>query len=100
LKTVFTAEPAMTHPQAPRREARTANDRAVQKVVAFLRHIEAFPTLPFAARRRHLSQARFLEWLTAMEQMAGARLVVVGESLSLTPLAVQMLDTHAPRTAP
>jgi DNA-binding transcriptional LysR family regulator len=73
----------------------TTDAQAVEKVVAFLRHVEAFPWLSFAARRRHLSRARFLERLAAMEALVGAELVVVGDDLSLTPFAIQILGANS-----
>ena len=63
----------------------------METVVAFLRRVESFGTVSFAARRLHLSRAAFLDRLSSIELKAGGKLVSPGEALVLTKRARRLL---------
>ena len=60
-------------------------------VVAFLRRVESFGTVSFAARRLHLSRAAFFDCLFSIEVKAGGKLVSAGDDLVLTKRARRLL---------
>ena len=64
---------------------------SVEDVVRFLRRVESFGTVSFAARRLHLSRAAFLDRLSLIEVKAGGKLVSPGEALVLTTRARRLL---------
>jgi len=65
--------------------------RDTRRLIAMLRHVKAFPTLAFAARRRHCSKNAFLTLMSDVESVAGVKLFEVGDVLSLTTAAENLL---------
>lgn len=70
-------------------------EASMEDVVAFLRRVEAFGTVSFAARRLHLSRAAFLDRLSSIEVKAGGKLVSAGDTLVLTNRARRLLAARS-----
>ena len=68
-----------------------AHKAGMEDVVAFLRRVESFGTVSFAARRLHLSRAAFFDRLSLFEAKAGGKLVSAGDALILTNRARRLL---------
>jgi DNA-binding transcriptional LysR family regulator len=66
----------------------------MKRATEFLRAVQQFRTLSFAARRLHLSQAQFLARLLEVESEVGLRLVKVGKTLELTATARRLLSSR------
>jgi molybdenum-dependent DNA-binding transcriptional regulator ModE len=67
----------------------------MEEVVAFLRRVESFGTVSFAARRLHLSRAAFFDRLSSIELKAGGKLVAGGDALVLTNRARRLLTAFS-----
>ena len=72
-----------------------AHKVGMEDVVAFLRRVESFGTVSFAARRLHLSRAAFFDRLSLIEVKAGGRLVSAGDALVLTNRARRLLTAFS-----
>ena len=77
------------------RSGRSKDEKVAATAVAIVLHVEKFPALALAARRRHMSQAKFLELLTSLETKVRRPLFLVGAELKLTSDAVELLIAYS-----
>ena len=70
-------------------------DPVIEEAVAFLRKVESFGTVSFAARRLHLSRDAFLARLASIEAKVGARLMSADGPLLLTRRGRRLLGKSA-----